>query len=76
MNSALARLGIRRTPRHEVVKLITALTGDTPKLQLRKLEWAIWEILGEHVVQDSGPRYESAEFLAAALYVAGAVVND
>jgi hypothetical protein len=72
----IAALMKGKTPPDEIRRLINALTGDTPSQQLRKLEWAIWSALGDIVVEDAGPRYESASFLAAHLYVAGAIVHD
>lgn len=66
----------RRRHRRARVRHAREITGDSPREQLRKLEWAVWDALGTQIVQDAGPRYESAEMIAAHLYVAGAICND
>lgn len=47
----------------------------SPKEILRQLEWTVWQALGVVVVEDSGPRYEIAELVAAHLYTKGATVR-
>jgi hypothetical protein len=66
----------QRSPSVSRVVRLHELNGDTPKENLRKLEWAIWSALGELVVEDSGPRYELSELIAAHLFIEGAIIND